>query len=45
MTKVLIIDDSDTDRFLYRHYVENNAHSYEVHEVADGEAGLRLVDR
>ena len=44
MTKVLIIDDSDTDRFLYRHYLEKNAHSYEVHEAADGEAGLRLVD-
>lgn len=45
MIKVLIIDDSDTDRFLYRHYLERNAHLYEVHEAVDGETGLRLAEK
>jgi CheY-like chemotaxis protein len=43
MIKVLIIDDSDTDRFLYRHYLEK--HSYEVHEAPDGETGLKLAEK
>jgi DNA-binding NarL/FixJ family response regulator len=45
MLKVLIIDDSDTDRFLYRHYLENSTQPYEVYEAADGETGITLAER
>lgn len=45
MLKVLIIDDSDKDRFLYRHYLQKSAQPYEVYEAADGDTGIRLAER
>jgi CheY-like chemotaxis protein len=41
--KILIIDDSETDRYTYRRYLEQASPEYEVHEAADCPTGLALV--
>jgi signal transduction histidine kinase len=42
---ILVIDDSEDDRLLYRRSLKNNAaFSYVVTEAADGEEGLVCVD-
>lgn len=43
-TKVLIIDDSETDRYLYRRYLEQLSPEYEVHEAKDGPTGVALAE-
>jgi len=43
--KVLIIDDSDEDRFLFRRFLGKGTLRYEVHEAADGRSGLLLAER
>ena len=45
MIKVLIIDDSETDRYLYSHYLQKSPQPYEVYEAADGDTGLTLAER
>ena len=42
--KVLIIDDWETDRYLFRQYLETSAFQYEVFEAKDGESGLRVAE-
>lgn len=42
--RVLIIDDSDTDRYLFRRYLERAETPYEVHEADNGQAGLALTE-
>ena len=42
--KVLIIDDSETDRYTYRRYLEQASPDYEVHEAPDRAAGLALAE-
>jgi DNA-binding NarL/FixJ family response regulator len=42
-TKVLLIDDSETDRYTYRRYLEKSAHPYVVSEAHDAESGLALA--
>ncbi len=44
-TKVLIIDDNEVDRYLFRHFLEQRPSEYEVHEAEDGERGLVLVEQ
>lgn len=44
-TKVLIIDDNEVDRYLYRRFLEQRPAEYEVHEAEDGERGLVLVEQ
>lgn len=41
---ILIIDDSETDRYLYRRYLELSALRYEVYEAENGERGLALAN-
>lgn len=43
-TKVLIIDDSETDRYIYRRYLEQTSSEYEVHEAQDRATGLALAE-
>lgn len=40
--KVLIIDDSETDRYLIRHDLESASTNYDVHEAGNGQVGLAL---
>lgn len=42
--KILIIDDSDADRYLYRRYLGLGTLPYEVHEAHDQTSGLALAD-
>jgi two-component system, sporulation sensor kinase E len=42
--KILIIDDSETDRYLYRRYLGLSTLSYDVHEAHDKASGLALAD-
>lgn len=42
-TKVLIIDDSEDDRLLYRRALAKGEAPYDVAEAEDGEGGLRSV--
>jgi CheY-like chemotaxis protein len=44
-TKVLIIDDNEVDRYLYRHFLEQRSSGYEVHEAEDGERGLVMIQQ
>jgi CheY-like chemotaxis protein len=41
--RVLIIDDSDTDRYIYRRYLTQGTLRYEVAESEDGPSGLILA--
>jgi CheY-like chemotaxis protein len=43
--KILIIDDSETDRYIYRRYLEKSLARYDVHEARDGKTGVRLAER
>ncbi len=40
---VLIIDDSETDRYTFRRYLEQMSPQYVVHEAVDGKTGLDLA--
>ena len=42
-TKVLLIDDSEADRYTYRRFLEKSAHPYDVAEAHDAETGLALA--
>lgn len=42
--RVLIIDDSETDRYLFRRYLERAKTAYEVHEADNGQTGLALTE-
>lgn len=42
--KILIIDDSETDRYLYRRYLGLGTLPYEVHEAHDKTSGLARAD-
>jgi two-component system, sporulation sensor kinase E len=42
--KILIIDDSETDRYLYRRYLELGTLPYDVHEAHDKTSGLACAD-
>lgn len=42
--KILIIDDSQSDRYIYRRFLETGALPYEVHEAENGERGLALAN-
>jgi DNA-binding NarL/FixJ family response regulator len=44
VTKVLLIDDSETDRYTYRRYLEKSSHPYEVSEAHDAQSGLALAE-
>ncbi len=43
-TKVLIIDDSEIDRYTYRRYLEQSIFQYKVLEAKDIKRGLALVE-
>jgi CheY-like chemotaxis protein len=43
-TKILLIDDSETDRYTYRRYLEKSSHPYDVAEAHDAETGLALAE-
>jgi|SRR5215204_4585397 len=43
VTKVLIIDDSEEHRYIFRRYLRLYALKYEVHEAPDGTSGSRLA--
>jgi len=42
-TKILIIDDSETDRYTYRYYLEQASSEYRVFEAEDGPTGLEMA--
>ena len=42
--KVLIIDDSEVDRYTYSRYLLQASPDYEVHEAEDGDTGLALAE-
>lgn len=44
VTKILLIDDSETDRYTYRRYLEKSVHPYEVSEAQDAQSGLALAE-
>lgn len=43
--KILIIDDSETDRYIFRRYLGKSLARYEVHEARDGKSGITLAER
>jgi DNA-binding NarL/FixJ family response regulator len=43
VTKVLMIEDCETDRLIYRRYLQQGTLLYQVHEAEDGEKGLTLA--
>jgi CheY-like chemotaxis protein len=43
VTTVLIIDDSEDDRYIYRRFLEHGA-QYEVYEATNSQSGLRLAE-
>lgn len=42
--KILIIDDSEADRYLYRRYLGLGTLPYDVHEAHDKQSGLALTE-
>jgi CheY-like chemotaxis protein len=45
ITKILIIDDSEADRFIIRRYLQQGTLQCEVYEAQDGRSGLMLADQ
>lgn len=45
MTKILIIDDSETDRYICRRHLGKHAGRYEVHEARVTRQGLTLAEQ
>ncbi len=43
--RVLIIDDSEADRYLYRRYLESISPQYDVHEAENGTRGLAMAEQ
>ena len=41
--KVLIVDDSEVDRYMYRRYLELASPRYQVHEAANRHSGVHLA--
>lgn len=41
--KVLIIDDSEVDRYTFRRHLQQTSPDYELHEAADGKTGLDVA--
>jgi two-component system, sensor histidine kinase and response regulator len=44
VTKVLIIDDSEEHRYIFRRYLRLYALQYDVYEAPDGKSGSRLAE-
>jgi len=42
---LLIIDDNQVDRHIYRRYLEHASAEYEVHEAEDAKSGLDLAQQ
>ena len=44
VTKVLIIDDSEDDRYICRRFLRHGALQYEVYEATNSQSGLKLAE-